>query len=127
MHKTVMKRVFSAPLQNAPIQQEINPIVDLLANDSPTLPAAVDDLIATVYSPQDKADMLGQLHHLGGVIDSIKFHIDSLFALEPVGELLKEATGTGKKTPDVKRWFGTCFEEIKKLIAQMSTSLQDAQ
>ncbi|KAJ2931407.1 hypothetical protein H1R20_g5765, partial [Candolleomyces eurysporus] len=97
MHKTVVKRVFSAPLQNAPVQQEINSIVDILANDSPTLPAAVDDLIATVYSPQDKEEMLDQLHHLDGVIDRIKSHIDSLFALEPVGDLLKEATGTGKK------------------------------
>ena len=127
MHKTVIKRVLSAPLHNATIQQEINPIIDLLANDSPTLPAAVDDLIATVYSPQDKGEMLHQLHDLEGVIDSIRSHLDSLFVSEPVGELLKEAMGAGKKTPDVKRWFGTCFEEIKKLIAQMSTTLQDAQ
>ncbi|TEB31310.1 hypothetical protein FA13DRAFT_1732759 [Coprinellus micaceus] len=127
LHKTVAKRVLSATLQRLPVQPEVNTIVDDLAKDSATFPAAVDDLISTVYSPQDTEEMVEQLHHMDTVLAKVQSHLTSLFELEPIEKMLKESVDAGKKSSDVRKWFGTCFDEIKKLTSLLSTSLRDTQ
>lgn len=127
MHKTVAKRVLSASLQRLPVQFEMNALVDDLAQDSARLPAAVDDLISTVGSPQDTEDMQEQLHHLDTVMTGIRSHLTSLFSLGPVEKILSESADSGKRSQGVRKWFDTCFEETKKLTSQLSTSLQDTQ
>lgn len=121
------KRVLSATLQRLPVQPEVNTIVDDLAKDSATFPAAVDDLISTVYSPQDTEEMVEQLHHMDTVLAKVQSHLTSLFELEPIEKMLKESVDAGKKSSDVRKWFGTCFDEIKKLTSLLSTSLRDTQ
>ncbi|KAJ3531422.1 hypothetical protein NMY22_g8162 [Coprinellus aureogranulatus] len=127
LHKTVAKKVLSASLQGLPVQPELNAVVDGLANDSALLPAAVDDLISTTYSPQDTSDMLEQLLHLDTIMVGIQSRLTSLFSLEPVEKMLRESVAAGKKEPGVRKWFDTCFAEIKKLTSQLSTSLQATQ
>lgn len=127
MHKMVAKKVLSASLQRLPNQPEMNTIVDDLAKDSALLPAAVDDLISTVDSPQDAEDMLERLHHMDTVLDGIQSRLTSLFSLEPVAKMLSESVDAGKRSPGVRKWFETCFAETKKLTSQLSASLQGAQ
>jgi len=123
LHKTVIKRVLSGSLQTLANDEALNSALDELAKDSPALPAAVDDLVSTVYGPQDEEEMSQHLHALQDVIDDIQSHINALFALEPVAETLKASGGKGQKSPDAQKWFETCFGEIKKLINQLSESL----
>ncbi|KAF6765202.1 hypothetical protein DFP72DRAFT_335888 [Ephemerocybe angulata] len=128
LHKNVIKKVLSAPLQGLASHKDVNPIVDELASDSAALPAAVDDLVSTIYSPQDVTDMVDQLQSLSGAVLGIQSNLNALFALDLVAELFNQPlTSSGKKTPDVRKWFDTCFEEIKSLITQLSNSLQDSQ
>lgn len=124
----MVKKALSPAVQRLQIQPQVNSIVDQLASDSASLPAAIDDVVATVDSPQDPAEMSEELQHLHGVVLNIQSRLDALFALQPVGDLMKESiSATGKSNTDIRKWFQTCFKQIEQLTSDMSKSLQDEQ
>ena len=130
LHKRILLDIL--PLSCPTIQ---NPSLDALLIHSSSLHTSTDDLISTLYTPQNPTSIHTELITLVDVIRAIQSGLTAVFlGLEDHLATLSiqdQASGNenskGNKTiKDIKKWFDTCFEQIYKLSTTfMSTLTQD--
>ncbi|KAF8628412.1 hypothetical protein AX15_003934 [Amanita polypyramis BW_CC] len=97
LHKRVGRDLLSVSYRS-----ELNPHLDLLPQCSSALLVASDDIIASMYGPQNTQDLATELTLFKNVIENLQ---------SPVTALLQGKT---------KLWFATCFEQIFKAVDALS-------
>lgn len=104
--------------------------LDDLPVKSRTLMSASDDLVATLYAPQNPADISSAISSFTTAIGAIR---ETLYPLLPpplsetdtFASQLSEVSiqGTTKKGKDVRKWFVTCFDQFHKLSVNVIDAL----
>jgi hypothetical protein len=99
LHKRIATDILSSIYSS-----DSNPYLDLLPQHSSALLIASDDLVATMYGPQNTENMVTELASFKTVIQNLQ---------APVMPLLLQDKS--------KKWFNTCFEQISKAAGIIDT------
>ena len=94
-----------------------NGTYDLLLVRSNSLLCTSDDLVATLYPPQEPASVRDEVVALMAVVTELHNQLQVFF---PVAEGVQEPASTRKKAG--KKWFDTCFDQISKLSADLTST-----
>jgi len=107
-----------------------NPPLDALLLHSTALLTSTDDLISTLYTPQNSTSIRTELTTFVDVVRALQSGLQSAgffttIGLEDqLGKMSIQGDGKGKKTgKDIKKWFDTCFEQIYKLSTTFVATL----
>ncbi|KIL00402.1 hypothetical protein PAXRUDRAFT_821686 [Paxillus rubicundulus Ve08.2h10] len=129
LHKRILLDLLASPAP-APVSAFDNLLVQ-----SNSLLTTSDDLVSTLYSPQDPNSVRQETIALAKV--AAKLHSQMAIFFSATGELEKQlnaldiensastqapTTQPSKKKAD-KKWFETCFDQIAKLCSTLSDSL----
>lgn len=132
LHKRILLDLFSTSLSST-----LNQPLDALLLYSTSLLASTDDLISTLYTPQNSASISTELSTFIEVVRTLQSGLISagFFAAvgleDELGQMSIQGSdgyGKGKKKTreDIRKWFGSCFEQIYKLSTTfLSTLNQD--
>jgi len=103
--------------------------LDELVKISSNLLAATDDIVATLYGPQDPSSIPPALSAISSLTQTLQKHLlnNSFIPQEPTLERhFDSMTIKGaEKSKDVGRWFETCFTQIDKLCISLSASFNN--
>ncbi|KAF7976299.1 hypothetical protein HWV62_5814 [Athelia sp. TMB] len=109
-----------------------NPALDALLIHSSSLLAASDDLVATLYTPQNPISVRKELvvfidtvRSMQSGIQSAFFPIETYMAALSV-EKDKEGNSSAAKGKDPRKWFQTCCEQIYKAATAFASILPAA-
>ncbi|KAG1756776.1 uncharacterized protein EDB91DRAFT_1241824 [Suillus paluster] len=113
------KRILLDLLSSAPIMQPPNVALDALLLQSHALLAASDELVASLYVPQNPATIRKDSLALLGVINALHLQLRIFFpdtsSLEQqLSGLSIEGESTPSKPKADKKWFDICFDQVTK-------------
>jgi len=129
LHKRILIDLLSSSSSTTPSLP--NSPLDALLLHSTALLTSTDDLISTLYTPQNPTSIRTELTTLIDVVRTLQsgLHTAGFFATIGLEDQLRQMSiqGDGKKTgKDIKKWFDTCFEQIYKISTTfVSTLTQD--
>lgn len=123
LHKRVLLDILKGAKAQTPAATAA---LDALPQCSHNLLLATEESIASLYSPQDPSVMRSALVSLQTVVADLKtvLYVENFLGsadadVKPLEQTLAEvsvgASPRQKKTPDVRKWFDTCFDQIHKL------------
>lgn len=121
------KRIFLDLLSSAPTPSPSNFALDALIMQSHALFAASDELVSSLYIPQNPAAIRKESLALLDIINGLQLQLRIFFpdtsSLEQQLSRLsiegdKSASTPGKTTAD-KKWFDICFEQVTKTSANL--------
>ncbi|THU91161.1 hypothetical protein K435DRAFT_801486 [Dendrothele bispora CBS 962.96] len=102
--------------------------LDKFASFSPALLSASDELIASLFSPQDVPSVKKELDSLTHIIHDVKEAVYPLFSetSETAEEAMEKLSLNGQapgKQRSQKKWFDGCFEQVSKAIESAAVTL----
>ncbi|KAF7338298.1 hypothetical protein MVEN_02055200 [Mycena venus] len=112
LHKRILRDILPAS-QKPPN----NAILDALSSLSHTLLSASDELVSTLYTPQDPKKMETELSAFRKIISDFQASLAKPDALETQLQSLSLETNNGSK------WFDTCFVQLFKAVDALDGSL----
>ncbi|KAJ7632617.1 hypothetical protein FB45DRAFT_510008 [Roridomyces roridus] len=113
LHRRILRDILSTS-HDAPS----NATLDSLSTLSHTLLSASDDLVATLYTPQDPQNVATELGSFRKLISDFQALLAKPDALETQLQRLSLETKNGSK------WFDTCFVQLHKAIDALDVSLR---
>ncbi|KAG6333876.1 hypothetical protein ID866_5219 [Astraeus odoratus] len=125
------KRVFMDVLSSIPSESVSNVMYDSLLQHSHSLLEASDELVATLYAPQDPASVRQEVVALMTVVGMLHTHLQAFFPVTNGLEMqlnqlsIQDSTSVPKpreKKKADKKWFDTCFEQISRLSTTFVSS-----
>jgi hypothetical protein len=103
--------------------------LDKFASLSPALLSASDEVVASLFAPQDVSSIQNELGSFILIIQDVKEAV-GIFLDEASSESAEEAMkklslngGTEKNSPRKKKWFDGCFEQICKALDSATATL----
>ena len=110
----------------------INAALDSLVFRSSALLSASDELISTLYTPQDPANMAKELVSFQGTLNSLQSSLQAFFLDTSLETQLGDmnihgaASGTGRAAgkKGSRVWFDTGFEHVHKAARALTTTLE---
>src|ERR1700759_2237790 len=100
------KRIGRDLLSSITYPTEYNTHLDALPQHSSALLVASDELVASMYSPQNAENITAELAAFKTIIQTLQ---------SSIVPLLEQ-----KKDGKIKLWFTTCFEQVLKAVAALS-------
>lgn len=99
-----------------------NAVLDALPSQSHALLVALEDVVATLYAPQNASSIASAISPLASSVESLRATITPVLpsADTSTGGAPSGSQGTQR---DVRKWFITCFEQIDKLSRNLADSL----
>ncbi|KAK7467160.1 hypothetical protein VKT23_004218 [Stygiomarasmius scandens] len=122
LHKKISSDLL--PLRNLPFGA-----LDKFASLSPTLLSTSDELIASLFSPQDVSHIRQELDSFTHIIYDVKEAVGLILgdkSSETVEEAMENLTLNGQalgKNKSRKRWFDGCFEQITRALEKAAVIL----
>jgi len=122
LHKKISSDLL--PLRNLPFGA-----LDKFASLSPTLLSASDELIASLFSPQDVSHIRQELDSFTHIIYDVKEAVGLILgdkSSEKVEEAMENLALNGQalgKNKLRKRWFDGCFEQITRALEKAAVIL----
>ncbi|KAJ7940640.1 hypothetical protein B0H13DRAFT_2226014 [Mycena leptocephala] len=113
LHKRILRDILSTS-QESPN----NSTLDALSSLSHTLLSASDELVSTLYTPQDQEKMETELRSFRKLISDFQASLVKPDALETQLESLSMASNNGSK------WFDTCFVQLYKAVDALDDGLR---
>ncbi|KAI6150769.1 hypothetical protein BKA82DRAFT_4119523 [Pisolithus tinctorius] len=119
LHKRVFLDVISSTC-TAPVS---NVAYDSLLEQSHSLLEASDELVATLYSPQDPDSVCKEVAALMTVVAALRTRLQAFFPVDDgldaqIKQLSVQDGPSPKSSKSVgKKWFDTCFDQISRLSA----------
>ncbi|KAJ6547562.1 Grap2 and cyclin-D-interacting-domain-containing protein [Mycena capillaripes] len=113
LHKRILRDILSTS-QEPPN----NSTLDTLSSLSHALLSAFDELVSTLYTPQDSEKMETELTSFRQIISDFQASLVKPDALETQMENLSLGSNNGFK------WFDTCFSQLYKAVATLDDSLR---
>ncbi|EGO18565.1 hypothetical protein SERLADRAFT_403792 [Serpula lacrymans var. lacrymans S7.9] len=114
-----------------------NVALDALLVQSGALLAASDDLVSTLYVPQNSQTVHEELQSFLDVVKALQTGLQAFFpaaedlekqfskvTIQGVGVTQGSTEQTGDKVKTNKKWFDTCFDQIYKLGATFENALK---
>ncbi|EPS98520.1 hypothetical protein FOMPIDRAFT_1126249, partial [Fomitopsis schrenkii] len=109
------KRVQIDLLAKSPPEPTSNTTLDALPAHSHAILVAFEDVVATLYAPQNPASIASAISPLASSVEGLQAMITSMFPLT-ISQTGTAAGGAPSGSQrDVRKWFVTCFEQIQKL------------
>lgn len=114
------KRIFLDVLSSTCPVPVPNVAYDLLLEQSHSLLAATDELVATLYPPQDPDSVYKEVAALMTVIATLRTRLQVFFPVDDgldveLNQLSIQDTPLSKSRKVNKKWFDTCFDQISRL------------
>lgn len=94
---------------------------DTLSTQSRALLTTTEDIVTTLYAPQNLEHLKAELTLFSDVARKLQPSILVFFPVEPLEEKFGAMSLRGGK--DSRRWFDTCFEQIHKTIQTFDVTL----
>ena len=116
LHKRVHIDLLSKPLP-APMSDAI---LDALPPQSHTILVALEDVVATLYAPQNAPSIASAISPLASSVEGLRATIMPILPSTGTDSAPPGSQGTQR---DVRKWFITCFEQIDKLSRNLTDSL----
>ncbi|KAJ7097930.1 hypothetical protein B0H15DRAFT_945488 [Mycena belliarum] len=113
LHKRVLTDILSTSRQPPD-----NSTLDTLSSLSHRLLTTSDELVSTLYTPQDPNNVGTELRAFRQIISDFQASVDKPDALETQLENLALGSSNGSK------WFGTCFVQVYKAIDALDATLR---
>ncbi|KAJ7709907.1 hypothetical protein B0H17DRAFT_916206 [Mycena rosella] len=113
LHKRILADILSPP-QDSPN----NSTLDILSALSHLLLSASDELVSTLYTPQDPSNIASELSSFRKIISDFQASLAKPDALETQLENLSLGSSSGSK------WFDTCFVQLYKAVDALAASLR---
>jgi hypothetical protein len=95
-------------------------VLDGLLPHSSALLAATDELISTMYTPQQSARVRAELTSFVNVIKQLRSYIFQSSTL--VDQLDRMSLDSSSAHAKERRWFDTCFDQIQRAAAALETT-----
>ncbi|KAI0736729.1 hypothetical protein C8Q72DRAFT_20290 [Fomitopsis betulina] len=121
LHKRVQVDLLAKPLQSTN-----NTTLDALPVHSHAILVALEDVVATLYAPQNPTSIASAISPLVSSVEDLQATIT--YMLPPALSQIDSAAGgapSGSQR-DVRKWFVTCFDQIKKLSRNLMDSLAES-
>ncbi|GLB34956.1 hypothetical protein LshimejAT787_0205210 [Lyophyllum shimeji] len=126
LHKRIMKDILSPPPHSS-LKSSASLVqhVDSLVPQSSALLVASDDLVATLYPPQNPSDISTELAAFMDVIKNLRSFIVTLLQELTLAEQMEamRLQGGGVSQKDPKRWFEACFVQIQRAASTLDSTL----
>jgi hypothetical protein len=125
LHKRIIKDMLSATAQSsAPLTSDTAQHLDTLPPQSSALLAASDDLISTMYAPQNQYKIMAELSSFLDVINQLRSSL-VLFYQGPASliEQMAKTNLQGESLKDPKKWFDMCFDQVQKAVESFKSTL----
>ncbi|KII88518.1 hypothetical protein PLICRDRAFT_698889 [Plicaturopsis crispa FD-325 SS-3] len=124
LHKRILLDILSS---TTPPSSNI--LFDSLLSQSAALLVASDDLVSTLYTPQNPASIRAELTSFITTVGALQKVLEPLLpeaTLEQqLGDLSVQSPGTNeKKKKDVGKWFRVCFSQISKAADSFGSGLE---
>ncbi|KAI6005948.1 hypothetical protein EDD15DRAFT_2191288 [Pisolithus albus] len=118
------KRIFLDVLSSTCPVSVPNVAYDLLLEQSHSLLAVADELVATLYPPQDPDSVYKEVAVLMTVITTLHTRLQVFFPVDDgldveLNQLSIQDTSLSKSRKVNKRWFDTCFDQISRLSSNL--------
>jgi hypothetical protein len=117
LHKQILKGILSPPA-DSPLRSPTNatPDLDALLSHSSALLVSADDLISTMYTPQNPLDVATGLASYVKVIRHLRQYLQVLLHGDTLTEQLDKLRLDNDSAPsrDPWQWYNTCFDQIQK-------------
>lgn len=97
--------------------------LDALANFSAKLMVVFDDLISSLYVPQDASNIKTHLEHFEGAVKDCQAVIIPV-KTKTLEEQLGDLSVSDQNRDKTKLWFSTCFSQINKASDSVSEALK---
>lgn len=110
LHRRILRDIFSISPSNV--------VLDDLSALSHTLLSASDDLVSTLYTPQDPQNVATELGYFRKIISDIQASLVKPDVLETQLDRLSLDNKNGSK------WFDTCFIQLYKAIDALDVTLR---
>ncbi|OJA19054.1 hypothetical protein AZE42_06307 [Rhizopogon vesiculosus] len=122
------KRIFLDLLSSTPTSPPPNIVLDALLLQSHALLAASDELVSSLYVPQNPASIRKDSLALLDIINALQLQLRIFFpdtsSLEQQlsGLSIDQSTSTPSKPKADKKWFDICFDQVIKTSANLAAS-----
>ncbi|KAJ7452413.1 hypothetical protein B0H11DRAFT_1876433 [Mycena galericulata] len=113
LHKRILRDILSTS-QDSPN----NPTLDTLSSLSHQLLSASDELVSTLYTPQDPRNIERELKFFRKIMSDVQASLVKPDALETQLEYLSLEDKNGS------RWFDTCFVQLYKAVDALDATLR---
>lgn len=116
LHKQILKRVLSPPADSPNSLTPAAPDLDTLLSHSSALLANADDLISTMYTPQNPLDIATELASYIENIEHLRLYLCVLLQGDALAKQLNELNldNHSATLKDPQQWFNACFDQIQK-------------
>ncbi|KAG5651598.1 hypothetical protein H0H81_008119 [Sphagnurus paluster] len=121
LHNHIIKDILSPP--NLKFSPHLIQNLDSLPPQSSTLLIASDDLISTIYAPQNPSDISTELASFTKLIGALQSIILALSQKPTLSEQLQAMSLGGTTQKDPKKWFEMCFLQIQKAAENLKSTL----
>lgn len=125
LHKRLIKDILSTTFQPPEVlATDLAQHFDTLPSQSSALLAASDNLISTLYAPQNQIQVIAELSSFLNAIRQLR----SLLAMFYEGpsslvEQMARVSLQGEPSKDPKIWFNTCFDQVEKAVKSLQSTL----
>lgn len=125
LHRRVIKDILSTTFQPPEVlTTNTAQHLDALPSQSSALLAASDDVISTLYAPQNQIQIIAELSSFLDVMRQLR----SLLAVFYEGpsslvEQMERVSLQGEPSKDPKIWFNTCFDQVEKAVKSLQSTL----
>jgi len=117
LHKQILKGVLS-PAADSPLRFSTHAPLDLdtLLSHSSTLLISADDLLSTMYTPQNPSDVVTELASYMEVIQHLRQYLHVLLHGDILVQQLDKLNLNNNSAPskDSWQWYNSCFDQIQK-------------
>ncbi|KAF8077948.1 hypothetical protein FPV67DRAFT_1685322 [Lyophyllum atratum] len=126
LHKRIITDILLPP-SHSPLKLSPHFVqhMDSLPPHSSALLVASDDLVSTLYTPQDPSDISTELDSFIEIIDNLRATVLVLLQEPTLAEQMEamslKSTGVSQKDP--KKWFEACFIQIRKAVDTLKSTL----
>ncbi|KAG6820364.1 hypothetical protein H0H93_001556 [Arthromyces matolae] len=125
LHKRIIKDVLTiSPGSPSLFIREF----DSLPQHSSSLVAASDELIASLYSPQNSSELSADLNAFTQVIDDLRSSLGDLLQEPTLADQMQAMhlqSSSTRTQKDPRRWFHTCFAQIQKTANDLKSILNE--
>ncbi|KAG5641286.1 hypothetical protein DXG03_005577 [Asterophora parasitica] len=126
LHKRIRKDILSPP-STSPLKLPSHIIehLDTLPPHSSALLVASDDLVSTLYAPQNPSNVSAELASFTDVVNALRSTILVILQEPTLAEHMEAMSlqGTGASKRDPRKWFETCFSQIQKAMEGLESTL----
>ncbi|KAL9715123.1 hypothetical protein Ac2012v2_001782 [Leucoagaricus gongylophorus] len=128
-HQQILEDVLSALVASLPLSRETNEMLDELADASSNFLSSSDNLISTMYSPQDKKQISLELHEFRRQLLVLQSGIESFIPEGSIEEQLADlrlskTTELTDHNTKLRKWCTTCVNQINKNALELAPELK---